>query len=160
MKTVDIDKKIVDTLENYVNHVENILTRKYSTVLNAPNAETSALVLMKLIAENPKKYFYGMNDIYTLKTRDNETFYEKLSPILTIEYDNGKNSIVRLADQVYKHANFTEKVNKDKWQYSKNKDFEAEQILKINKDVSLMNMKDKFNQITDFISKYCFGKNK
>lgn len=160
MKTVDIDKKVTDTLENYINHVEYIFTKKYSNVLDAPGVLASALMTMKIMAENPRKYLYGMKGIYNLKLLDSKSVYENLLPILTPEYDNGKNCIVRLADQVYKHANFTEKVNKDKWQYSNNKDFEAEQILKINKDVSLMNMKDKFNQITDFISKYCFVKYK
>ena len=93
------------------------------------------------IAADPKKYLYTEKDIIYSDVVD----YNKLMPVLETPFDrSAKHLLDRLSEAIAHHVKYGKNNHRGVWVYygEPNQDFEAQNIIKMNKAVQLWNAND------------------
>ena len=161
---INIDKTIQKLLNGYTKWVATVLDKqlkeiqkkKFRTEKERANAEQEyarakqAYEYLLEIAADPKKYLYSGNDIIYSKTVD----YNKLMPVLDDNrFDKSqKHLLVRLSEAIAHHVKYGHNDYNGNWVYygEPNQDFEAQNIIKMNKAVALWNANAFVAAIKDF----------
>lgn len=163
MTAKNIDETIRKLLNGYAKWVATVLakqlkelqkkkfyTEKDRAEANQEYARTKqAYEYLLEIAADPKKYLYTEKDIIYSDVVD----YNKLMYVLGNRFDkSGKHLIVRLSEAIAHHVKYGNNDHNGNWIYygEPNQDFEAQNIIKMNKTVALWNSNDFIAAIKDF----------
>ena len=161
MKSIDIDKTIVELLKTYQVYLKLLMAYEqarmkkahYQNELDREAAEQDyldiqrAYDLFRLIVENPKEYLYRETDIMVTGVDNNNepcglrpdlpTISDKLMPLYNLVNQHGGPHVLHMLSS-YIVFHVQEFGVSKKWIYDGRSDFYAGAILRLNKMVSLM----------------------
>ena len=180
MRTIDIDKTVVELLKKYQVYMKLLLesekTRMKNTAYkNEIDREADeqdfwdvqrAYDLFRLILENPKKYLYRNQDIIsTCIDNKNEpcllraglsTVSEKLMPLYNLVNQHGGAHVLHmLSSYIAFHVQACGA--KEPWIYDDKPDFYAESVLRLNKHVCLMGKSALAKSLNEFLPERSFA---
>lgn len=163
MLIINIDKTVETLLNKYVQHCARVLENKRKSFakmknatdlereLDAYNESLKSYEFLKKVAKNPKAYLYSGQDIFYTELQNGESLYSKLQHVINNDFGNGTSLLVRLCEAIAHHVSSPFE-NKGDWEYWSGKcDMDAEQILKINKIVNLLDANDFVKSLKDIL---------
>ena len=170
MTAKNIDETIQKLLNGYAKWVATVLAKqlkelqkkKFYTEKDRAEANQEyvrtkqAYEYLLEIAADPKKYLYTEKDIIYSDVVD----YNKLMPVLGNLFDkSGKHVIVLLSEAIAHHVKYGNNDYNGNWIYygEPNQDFEAQNIIKMNKVVALWNSNDFVAAIKDLVPASVFA---
>ena len=163
MTSKNIDETIKKLLNGYAQWCKTVLDKQLKEIQKKKfytekdradanqeytRAKQAYEYLLEIVAD-PKKYLYSGNDIIYSKTVD----YNKLMPVLGNRFDKSqKHLLVRLSEAIAHHVKYGHNDYNGNWVYygEPNQDFEAQNIIKMNKAVALWNANAFVAAIKDF----------
>ncbi len=163
MLIINIDRTVETLLNKYVQHCARVLENKRKSFakmknvtdlereLDAYNESLKSYEFLKKVAKNPKAYLYSGQDIFYTELQNGESLYSKLQYVINNDFGNGTSLLVRLCEAIAHHVSNPFE-NKGDWEYWSGKcDMDAEQILKINKIVNLLDANDFAKSLKDIL---------
>ena len=171
MNVISIDETIKKFLKRYAARAERVIDANEKRIPNIKNDQERAdninflnrskesYKFLQNVVQNPKEYLYRKTDIIYSQFEDGTSVYDKLFFVMGGEFDHRNLLLVRLSECIAAHMNSSYINTNTEWVYvgRESYDYEAEQILEINKKFVLIDSNDLVSVFKSFAPQRWFA---